>query len=308
MTRFLNASGCLDALVAPEIAAQFDIFLTKTVTPEPRFGNPPVRIADADVGMLNSIGLANPGIERFVDENLPALEQLGIPLWVSVGGFSSSDFAQCCKALDGHESIKAIELNVSCPNVDAPAEIASEIVAAARLATSKLLYAKLSPALPDIPSVALAAEAAGADGLSLTNTLRGMTLDPGTLQPRLSTGVGGLSGPAIRPVALAAVFACAKVSKLPILAMGGIETGEHALAFLAAGASDLALGTILFADPEAPRRIRKELITAVDVLGYASLEDVVGVSHASDEGSKKPESGFLKGSKRLSTMMIETAN
>ena len=156
---------------------RLDVFVTKTVTPEPRAGNPPVRIAETDVGMLNSIGLANPGIERFRDEHLPALERLGVPLWVSVGGFSASDFARCCAALDDEPGVEAIELNVSCPNVTAPADAAAAIVEAARGATSKPLYAKLSPALPDVPAVALAAEAAGAEGLSLTNTLRGLTID-----------------------------------------------------------------------------------------------------------------------------------
>lgn len=284
MTRILNASGCLDALAAPELAAELDVFVTKTVTPEPREGNAPHRIADAEVGMLNSIGLANPGIERFVREALPALERLAVPLWVSVGGFSASDFALCCAALDDRESVDAIELNVSCPNVAAPTDVASAIVCAAREATSKPLYAKLSPSLPDIPAVALAAEVAGADGLSLTNTLRGMALDPRTLEPRLSTESGGLSGPALRPVALAAVYACAQVSRLPIVAMGGIVTGEHALAFLAAGAQDIALGTVLFGDPGAPRRVRDELQTAAEARHFGRIEDAIGAAHGRYQG------------------------
>ena len=284
MTRILNASGCLDALVAPEVAHRFDIFVTKTVTPEPRAGNGPVRIAETDVGMLNSIGLQNPGIERFVLEHLPALGRLGVPIWVSVGGFSAADFALCCAALDRETGVAAIELNVSCPNVTAPADAASEIVEAARSATTKPLYAKLSPTLPDVPAVAVAAETSGADGLSLTNTLRGLVLDPDTLLPRIATATAGLSGPALRPVALAAVFACARVSGLPIVGMGGIETGEDALAFLAAGASDVALGTALFADPWAPERVRAELTDAADRHGFSDSAGAIGSAHAADEG------------------------
>ena len=279
MTRIVNGSGCLDALVAPEVARGVDIFVTKTVTPEPRVGNAPVRIAEADVGMLNSIGLANPGIERFVVEHLPALRQLGLRLWVSVGGFSADDFARGCAALDGEECVETIELNVSCPNVMAPTEAAAEIVAAARCATSKPLYAKLSPSLPDIAAVALAAEVAGANGLSLTNTLRGMVLDAATLRPRIATATGGLSGPALRLVALAAVYACAKTTRLPIVGMGGIATGEHALEFLAAGASDIALGTALFADPYAPSRVRRELADAAQRYGFAHPGEAIGAAH-----------------------------
>lgn len=282
MTRILNASGCLDALAAPDVARSLDAFVTKTVTPLPRAGNDPIRIAETDVGMLNSIGLANPGIDCFVAENLPRLETLEIPLWVSVGGFSAVDFATCCAALDAHASVEVIELNVSCPNVTAPTDAASSIVAAARAATSKPLYAKLSPALPDIAAVACAAEAAGADGLSLTNTLRGLALDRNTLEPILATETGGLSGPALRPVSLAAVLACARATRLPIVGMGGVETGEHALELLAAGASDVALGTVLFADPGAAARVRRELNEAARARGLAGPEAAIGRAHGRD--------------------------
>jgi dihydroorotate dehydrogenase (NAD+) catalytic subunit len=204
----LNASGCLDALTAPEIARSLDAFVTKTVTPLPRDGNTPVRIAETEVGMLNSIGLANPGIDRFVTRTLTQLGKLGLPVWVSVGGFETDDYADICSRLDDHAEVSAIELNVSCPNVDAPTESTTEIVTAARLATRKPLWAKLSPAVPDIAEVARAAQAAGADGLSLINTIRGLKLDPRTLRPTLDPGFGGLSGPALKPIALAAVSAC----------------------------------------------------------------------------------------------------
>jgi dihydroorotate dehydrogenase (NAD+) catalytic subunit len=275
----LNASGCLDALTAPDVARSLDAFVTKTVTPLPRDGNRPVRIAETDVGMLNSIGLANPGIDRFLTRSLPQLEKLGVPLWVSVGGFETDDYAEICSRLDDHAAVRAIELNVSCPNVDAPAEGAAEIVASARLATRKPLWAKLSPAVPDVGEVARAAQAAGADGLSLVNTIRGLKLDPRTLRPALEPGTGGLSGPALKPIALAAVAACYRATEMPIVGMGGIQTGLDALEFIAAGARHVALGTVLFADLDAPSRIRLELHAAAAQHGWNSYEDAYGVTH-----------------------------
>jgi dihydroorotate dehydrogenase (NAD+) catalytic subunit len=264
----LNASGCLDALAAPDVARSLDAFVTKTVTPLPREGNPPVRIAETDCGMLNAIGLANPGIEAFAAETLPQLGELGVPIWVSAGGFSAADYALVCSILDGYEEISAVELNLSCPNVESPLGDVAEIVAAARAATSKLLYAKLSPAVPDVAAVALAAAEAGADGLSLVNTIRGLALDPRTLAPTLATATGGLSGPALRPVALAAVYSCYRATQLPIVGMGGVETGRHALELIAAGAQAVALGTVLFADPGAPGRVREELRREAWALGF----------------------------------------
>jgi dihydroorotate dehydrogenase (NAD+) catalytic subunit len=274
----LNASGCLDALTAPEVARQLDAFVTKTVTPLPRGGNPPVRIAETDAGMLNSIGLANPGRDRFVREVLPQLAQLGIPIWVSVGGFAAREYAGTCALLDGSDSVAAVELNLSCPNVDEAPESAAEIVAACREATALPLYAKLSPASWDIAEVARAAESAGADGLSLVNTLRGMKLDR-ELRPVLGTRLGGLSGPALKPVALAAVDACFRATSVPIVGMGGVQTGRDALELLAVGAAAVALGTILFADPSAPARIRGELAEELVALGLTSADEACGLAH-----------------------------
>jgi len=275
----LNASGCLDALTAPDVARSLDGFVTKTVTPLPREGNAPVRIAETDVGMLNSIGLANPGIDRFVTRTLPQLEKLGVPLWISVGGFEADDYAEICSRLDDHAEVSAIELNVSCPNVEAPAESATQIVAAARIATRKPLWAKLSPAVPDIAEVARAAQAAGADGLSLVNTIRGLKLDARTLRPVLGPGQGGLSGPALKPIALAAVASCFSATGLPIVGMGGVQTGRDALELIAAGARHVALGTVLFADPDAPGRVRAELHAAASEHGWSSYDDAYGAAH-----------------------------
>jgi dihydroorotate dehydrogenase (NAD+) catalytic subunit len=280
--RLLNASGCLDALTAPEVARALDAFVTKTVTPLPREGNAPVRIAETEAGMLNSIGLANPGRERFLAENLPRLRELDVPIWVSVGGFSASEYAETCAALEG---VAAIELNLSCPNVEEAADSAAAVVAACRKATSLPLYAKLSPAHWNISEVARAVEAAGADGLSLVNTIRGLELDEHALQPVLGTKSGGYSGPALRPIALAAIFASYTAVEIPIVGMGGVVTGRDVLEFLAVGATDVALGTVLFADPYAPGRIRSELEAELAAHGFSAADDARGSAH---EGRKAP--------------------
>jgi dihydroorotate dehydrogenase (NAD+) catalytic subunit len=272
----LNASGCLDALAAPEVARSLDGFVTKTVTPEPREGNEPPRIAETDQGMLNSIGLQNPGRERFLAETLPRLRELAIPLWVSVGGFCAQEYAETCAVL----SDVTVELNLSCPNVDEAPESAAEIVTACRDATPLPLYAKLSPQLPDIAEVARAVEAAGADGLSLVNTLRGLALDARTLQPRLARVTGGYSGPGIKPVALAVVYACREATGLPIVGMGGVWNGRDALELIAAGATAVALGTVLFTDPKAPVRIRRELQAEAETVGVANPWEAVGIAHS----------------------------
>jgi len=272
--RLLNASGCLDALAAPGVARGLDAFVTKTVTPEPREGNPPVRIAETEHGLLNAIGLANPGRERFLAETLPALRELGIPLWVSVGGFAAADYADTCAALEG----VTIELNLSCPNVDGAPESAAEIVAACRAATALPLYAKLSPAAWDVAESARAVEAAGADGLSLVNTVRGVALDA-ALRPRLARVAGGYSGPALKPIALAAVHACRRASSLPIVGMGGVRTGRDVLELVACGATDVALGTVLLADPDAPARVRAELDEALAEAGLDRIEDAFCAAH-----------------------------
>jgi dihydroorotate dehydrogenase (NAD+) catalytic subunit len=277
----LNASGCLDALEAPEVARALDAFVTKTVTPQPRQGNRPVRIAETEAGMLNSIGLENPGIEGLLNDKLPRLAELGVPLWVSVGGFAASDYAELSAALDDRSEVSAIELNLSCPNVEEAPESAAEIVAAARPHTRKTLYAKLSPAAGDLAETARAVHAAGADGLSLVNTIRGLSLDEKTLQPRLGHELGGYSGPALRPIALAAVFQCYRATGLPIVGMGGITTGSDALEFLAAGARSVALGTVLFADPDAPGRVRRELAEELAAHSLSSAEDATGLAHSS---------------------------
>jgi dihydroorotate dehydrogenase (NAD+) catalytic subunit len=285
--RLLNASGCLDALAAPEVGRRLDGFVTKTVTPLPREGSAPPRIAETEHGMLNAIGLANPGRERFLSDHLPRLLELGVPLWVSVGGFCATDYAETCGALSAaaEGDVEAIELNLSCPNVDEAADSAAEIVAACRRATGLPLYAKLSAAHPDVGEVASAVATAGADGLSLINTLRGLALDP-QLRRVLARGSGGLSGPALKPVALHAVAACYESTGLPIVGMGGIWSGRDALEFVACGARDVALGTVLFADPGAPDRVRAELAEACARAGVASPDDAHGAAKSPETSAK----------------------
>jgi len=283
----LNASGCLDALTAPHVANAFDAYVTKTVTPEPREGNAPVRIAETEHGMLNAIGLANPGRDVFVRETLPRLaEAIDRPIWVSVGGFSARDYAETVEQLT-RDDVACIELNLSCPNVDEAPESSAEIVGACRQVTAKPLYAKVSPHSWDVGETARALEAAGADGLSMVNTLRGVALDA-TLRPVLSRGTGGYSGAPLRPVALAAVLAARRVTDLPIVAMGGVETGRHALELIACGATHIALGTVLFSDPDAPARVREELARELRARGFdtpadafcAALDPVVSLENS----------------------------
>jgi dihydroorotate dehydrogenase (NAD+) catalytic subunit len=288
--RLLNASGCLDALTAPQVARELDAFVTKTVTPLPREGNPPVRIAETEVGMLNAIGLANPGIEAFLRGHLSQLAALGRPIWVSVGGFSVQDYVTVAEQLGGQTEVAVLELNLSCPNVDEVPENVGEVVGAVRAVTGKPLYAKLSPAVPDISETARAAEAAGADGLSLVNTIRGLALDERTLRPTLARGTGGLSGPALRPIALAAVHSCRGATGLPIVGMGGVASGRHALELLAAGANDVAIGTAMFSDPGATSRIRSELTAELAALGIANPDNVVGAAHEAEAPTLDRES------------------
>jgi dihydroorotate dehydrogenase (NAD+) catalytic subunit len=272
----LNASGCLDAITAPEVARSLDVFVTKTVTPESREGNAPTRIAETDFGMLNAIGLANPGRSVFIAETLPRLHELSVPLWVSVGGFAAHEYAETCEQLSG-ENVAAIELNLSCPNVDEAPESAAEIVAACRAVSENRLYAMLSPHSWDLGETVRAVESAGADGVSMVNTLRGVALDS-ALTPTLARGAGGYSGPALKPVALAAVRAARHATRLPIVGMGGVTTGRDALELIACGATHVALGTVLFADPDAPSRVRHELAEECGRLGFEQPDDAFGVA------------------------------
>ena len=274
----MNASGTLDALAARAaglaIDAELALLVTKTVTPLPREGNPAPRVAEVAGGMLNSIGLPNPGLEAFAATVLPATRALGRRLIVSLGGFEHGDYELACRRLDGEAGIAALELNVSCPNVKSgcisigsdPAETEA-VVRLCRAATQLPLWVKLSPNVADTAAIAAAAERGGADALVLTNTLRGLAIDHRTLQPLLGGVTGGLSGPALKPVALAAVHACRGACDLPIVGVGGIASGWDALEYLAAGACAVQVGSAAFREPLLARRVREELATLLEERG-----------------------------------------
>jgi len=271
----LNGSGTFDAIAArrafgDEIIARFPFsaFVSKTITPEPRAGNPPPRLYETPSGMINSIGLPNKGLEGFLSEDLPALAGLPVPLCVSVMATSADGFRRLVDGVGARDEVAAIELNVSCPNVESglivgeqPSEV-ERLMEAIRPLTAKPVIVKLTPNVADPAPIALAAQDAGADAVSLINTVRALALDPVTQEPWLGGGGGGLSGPAIRALALDQVRRVAAAVSIPIIGMGGIESGADALGFLAAGASAVAVGTATFREPMAAERIRSELALA----------------------------------------------
>jgi dihydroorotate dehydrogenase (NAD+) catalytic subunit len=278
----MNASGTLDPLAARAaglaIDAELALVVTKTVTRLPREGNEAPRVCEVAGGMLNSIGLPNPGLEAFAESVLPALRALGRPLVVSIGGFEHVDYERACNRLTGEAGIAALELNVSCPNVKSGCiSIGSDageteaVVRACRAATALPLWVKLSPGVADLAAIARAAERGGADALVLTNTLRALAIDHWSLQPLLGGVTGGLSGPALKPVALEAVHACRAACDLPLVGVGGITSGWDALEFLAAGASAVQVGSGAFREPWLAVRVRSELGTILARRGLAGI-------------------------------------
>ncbi len=268
----LNGSGTFDAIAARRTFGDellerfpFDAFVSKTITLAPRQGNPPPRLWETPAGLINSIGLPNKGVEGFLASDLPELAELPVPLVVSVMGFSHDELAQLVARVGERDEVAMIELNVSCPNVETglvmgadPAETA-RAVERTRPLTEKPLIVKLTPNAAEPQAVAAAAESAGAAAVSLINTLKGMALHPRTRSPWLGGGSGGVSGPAVRAIALEQVYTVARAVAIPVIAMGGIQTGRHAADFLAAGATAVAVGTESFRDPAAGRRVADEL-------------------------------------------------
>jgi dihydroorotate dehydrogenase (NAD+) catalytic subunit len=268
----INASGTYDAIAARQVFGDallddfpFAAFVSKTITPEPRTGNAPRRIWETPGGMLNSIGLPNKGLDGFLAEDLPLLRELPVPLIVSVMATTREEFARCVERIARRREVAAIELNVSCPNVHSglivgenPAETEA-LLQTLRPLSEKPLIVKLTPNVADPASVAEGAERGGADAISLINTLKGTAIDPATGTPALGNGYGGLSGPAVRPVALEQVRSTRAAVDLPIVGMGGVSNGADAAEFLALGASLVAVGTENFRDPGAGSRVAAEL-------------------------------------------------
>ena len=264
----LNGSGTFDALAARRAFGDallerfpFSAYVSKTITPEPRAGNPPPRLYETPAGMINSIGLPNKGLDGFLHEDLPGLAELPVPLIVSVMAPSREGFAHLIEGVSSRDEISAVELNVSCPNVESglivgeqPAETRG-LLGALRPLTDKPLIVKLTPNVADPSAVAAAAEEGGADAVSLINTLRAAARDPLSLEPWLGAGSGGLSGPAIRALALDQVRRVSDAVSVPVIGMGGIESGADAIEFLAAGATAIAVGTANFRDSMAAERV-----------------------------------------------------
>ncbi|MGH2916447.1 MAG: dihydroorotate dehydrogenase [Solirubrobacteraceae bacterium] len=268
----INASGTFDAIAArrafgAELDARFPFsaFVSKTVTLAPRQGNPPPRLWELPAGLMNSIGLPNRGLDGYLSSDLPELARLPVPLIVNVMGFSRDEVARLVAAFSARDEVAALELNVSCPNVETglvmgadPDEVA-RLLEVVRPLTDKPLIVKLTPNASDVGAVARAAQGAGASAVSLINTLRGMALDPRTAEPWLGGGTGGVSGPAVRAIALAQTRAVSEAVSIPVIAMGGVSSGRHAWELLHAGATLVAVGTESFRDPACGARIAAEL-------------------------------------------------
>ena len=284
----IPASGCFG--FGQEYAKYYDLdllgsIMIKATTAEPRFGNPTPRVAETPAGMLNAIGLQNPGVDVVLAEKLPWLAQHypDLPIIANVAGFSNEEYATVSGKISQAPNVKAIELNISCPNVDhgnnglligQVPELAYDAVKAAVEASSVPVYVKLTPSVADITQVAKAAEDAGASGLTMINTLVGMRFDLKTGKPIIANGTGGMSGPAIFPVALKLIRQVAQSTKLPIIGMGGVDSAEAALEMFIVGASAIGVGTANFTDPYACPTIIQDLPKVMDQYGITSLEDL----------------------------------
>lgn len=284
----MPASGCFG--FGREYSNLYDLntlgaIMIKATTLEPRYGNPTPRVAETPGGMLNAIGLQNPGLMRILREELPWLEQFDVPIIANVAGSEMADYIEVARHISKAPNVKAVELNISCPNVKkggiafgTQPEVAAELTARVKEASSVPVYVKLSPNVSDIGAMARAVESAGADGLTMINTLLGMRLDVKTGKPILANRSGGLSGPAIKPVAIRMIYEASQQVTIPIIGMGGIESVDDVLEFLYAGASAVAVGTLNFTDPFICPRLIDELPLRMDALGINHIVDCTGRS------------------------------
>ena len=275
-----------------EFAALYDInclgtFSFKGTTREARFGNPTPRIAECTAGMINSVGLQNPGVDHVIAQELPEMKTyFHKKVIANVSGFSVEDYAVTCEKLDREEQVGLLEVNVSCPNVHnggmsfgTTAEAAAEVTRAVKAVTTKPVYIKLSPNVTDIVSIAKACEEAGADGISMINTLMGMRIDLKTKKPVIANKMGGFSGPAIFPVAVRMVYQVYGAVKIPIIGMGGVATAEDVIEMMLAGATAVQVGAANLTDPFVCKRIVEELPAVMKKYGIENLTDIIGGAH-----------------------------
>ncbi|WP_456265125.1 MULTISPECIES: dihydroorotate dehydrogenase [unclassified Bacillus (in: firmicutes)] len=284
----IPASGCFG--FGREFASLYDLsllggILIKATTLEPRFGNPTPRVAETGAGMLNAIGLQNPGLKGVLENELPWLEQFDTPIIANVAGSQVEDYVEVAKQISQAKNVHALELNISCPNVKTGGiafgtdpNMAASLTKAVKKVSSVPVYVKLSPNVANIVEIAQAIEAAGADGLTMINTLIGMRLDLKTGKPILANKTGGLSGPAVKPVAVRMVHEVSQAVSIPIIGMGGVQSAEDVLEFLLAGASAVAVGTANFVNPFICPEIIEELPNVLAAYGYSSVEECIGRS------------------------------
>ena len=258
-------------------------FVVKGLSREPMEGNPPPRIWEAQAGMLNSIGLQNIGVRAFVKEKLPLLAGFQTPVFANVFGYSTEDYVEVVRVLESAAGLAGYELNVSCPNTrhggiyfSSDPALLAEVVHAVKIVARRPVIVKLSPNVAAIEPLARAAEASGADALSLVNTFIALAVDARSRRPRLGAGFGGLSGPAIKPIALRLVYQAAQAVGIPVIGLGGIATGEDAAEFMVAGASAVQVGTATFWDPRAPLRVARELSRFLKREGIPNVREIVG--------------------------------
>ncbi|HET7628758.1 MAG TPA: dihydroorotate dehydrogenase [Bacillales bacterium] len=284
----MPASGCFG--FGREYAEFYDLnklgaIAVKAATAEPRFGNPTPRVAETAAGMLNAIGLQNPGVDKIVSEQLPWLEKYDVPILANIAGSQMEDYVETAKKISEAPNVNALELNISCPNVKeggiafgTKPELAAELTERVKKASHLPLYVKLSPNTDDVKAVALAVEQAGADGLSMINTLLGMRIDLKTGKPILANLSGGLSGPAIKPVAIRMIYEVSQAVSIPIIGMGGIQSPEDVIEFFMAGASAVAVGTANFVNPLVCPEIIDALPGWLDRLGVEHISELTGRS------------------------------
>jgi len=285
----MPASGCFG--FGKEFAGLYDLsklgaIMIKATTVETRLGNPTPRVAETAAGMLNAIGLQNPGLEKVMKNELPYLEGFDVPIIANVAGTTTEDYVEVAEKISTAPNVKALELNISCPNVKhggitfgTDPVVARELVEAVKKVSKVPVYVKLSPNVTDIVEIAKAVEAGGADGITMINTLVGMRLDERTGKPVIANGTGGLSGPAVKPVAIRMVYEVYKAVNIPIIGMGGVTSAQDVIDFMSAGASAVAVGTANFVDPFVCPNIIEALPARLEKLGVQRIKEIIGRSH-----------------------------